>query len=360
MIKTVSCKKTIEEVFQYINQNDCLFLANVGTNFDYICVNAFIQKLHYELNCQNFSGLVINLRNDPNVGHFFENDAFRFPDYSNVEVITLLGSNNDISLKQKISKYLRLLVKCVIRKKKNSKLYVLTSSHSFKLLSLSRICTERDVYHVFLASGGRVTTLRRRIGLTINDRIFMLMERIIVNGAFPFEPFDYHMKPTKLTPFFRKAIESEQVDIIGNSPNEKYVIFVSQSGVYAAYSHIAYEVLEEIRSLGYRIYIKPHTHERVVHYPQRDEYVILKKGYAVESMVGGAERKPDMIIGFCSTSMFAISAWLDIPCCSLINRIPKSEWTGSDRFTVRCIQSGEYPNLLFYDINQLARNKTNG
>ena len=346
--------ESLNSIIEQINNDDrCLFLAYMGNNLEYISINAFVNKLHDEDGYESFSGIVVNLRNDPNYGHTFADDSFRFPSFANIKVIHLSDNASDGTKKEKLVRLCNL-VKKVIRNKRKSPLFVISSSANFHAVAKMICETDRCVVHVFTIGGAYYAPGLKWALDGAKDFFLRVMERVLVR-TIVFRPFSYGIgmkRNLDIEHFFKKATENEHLNLIHTDKNEKYIIYISQNSVYEQYIDIVRETLENEKKKGYKIYIKPHSHERTPYYPKSDDYCVLPLSYAIESIVAGASRKPDKIISVASTALFTCSAWFDVPCYSIANlistaKLSKEELSCFKEF-YKLVRGDEYPLLQFY------------
>lgn len=343
--------ESIQSVIKLINNDsNCLFLAYMSNNLHYISINAFIHKLHDELGYSDFSGIVINLRNDPNYGHSFANDSYRFPEYVDVRVVHITDDGLSSTRKESITR-IGCFLKNNLLSRRKTPLYLISASPEIRLVSKLIAETDRSVIHVLISSGATYAVRHIWLKRTLKAFFWRGLERIIVKQiCFTTFSDSIGMKRNRnVEKYCRMATEDEQLDLMGNNENEKYVLYVSQDKVYKKYNDIVKKVLDKELRKGYAVYVKPHSHERVPCYPQNSEYNILPISYGVESLVGGAKRRPDKIIGIASTSLFTCSSWFEVPCYTLINLVPDEEVSDSNKVFMRLIEGGEYPDIHFYE-----------
>lgn len=341
----------IKELFEKINKDDnCLFVAYMTFNFTYLSVNAFVRLLHDKYGYDSISGFIINGRNDPNYGHSFADDSFRFPDYCKISVVHLCDDNCG-DWKERLIKSLSFFKKGLIVRRRNPRLYVLCTDYNFLFLANAIALTDKRVEYVYLNTGGVELDLVVCLPRELRKLILRIPTRLCTYNSFAFSPFSLiRMKRNhEVEHLFTIATEEEELDIMGKDPKERYVLFVSQNGLYQKYNYVIEKVLDRELENGLNVYIKPHTHEREYSFPQKKGYNVLPIGYAVESVVGGAMNKPEKIISFTSSALFSCSAWYETSCYSLVNYIPSKEFTRAERRFIRLVKSGEYPDLHFYD-----------
>ncbi len=339
------------ELYNRINNDkDCLFVAFIGNNLNYVGVNAFIHKLHEEDGIEHISGVLINLKNDPTVGHTFANDSFRFPHYADVE-IAFIGGDDFSCIEKKSSKFYRFLKnRLSLRRRQN--LYVLTDAPNVLMHISIMYLTDRKVCHVITADGVCFSTKSVRIRYYVNDCLKIFIEKVLAGNVVLFRPFrilPYIKRDTKLEKFYREAAEDEHLVLPEIDYNKKYVLFVSQAGVFKDYNSIIQRVLDTEKDKGYEVYIKPHSHESIYTFPQMEYYHVLPRSYAIESIIGGAPRRPDKIISVVSTSLFTCSAWFGVPCYSILGVVPYDNMSEGCKYFLKEQKSGEFPNLHLYE-----------
>lgn len=338
---------SIQELYVRLKYDDeSLFVAFIANNLNYVAVNAFIHKLHNEDGIDHVSGIVVNLRNDPNVGHSFALDSFRFPHFSNIEVV-YLNDEYSTSGERKIIKIWRYVIGRLSVKKRN-RLYFISDSTNISAHIALVYMTGRRIIHVLTSEGLLLPSNIEGIKLFLREKILITAERIFAGNVIsfrPFQPLPRLKRCRHFERFYKKATEDEHLILSEINYNRKYVLFISQNGVYKEYNSVVERVLEAERLKGFDIYIKPHSHERTPQYPQNDNYHILPRDYAIESIVGSAPRRPDKIISVVSTSLITCSAWFEVPCYTILDAMSYKELNKDCRQFLKIVRRGEYPYL---------------
>lgn len=333
----------IDDIVEMINvDNECFFLAIIGNNFNYLCVNAFIHYLHDELGYKSIHGILVNSRTDPNYGHSFAEDSYRFPKYCSC-ILTYFKLDNGKSMAYKMKEMLKGVLYLEGKKEKN--LYLCMHNFSPFIFGFFSSHLRRKINIVILSSG-------LEVGISLVNQIKFVYLKLVKHikrvNILDFRPYDNRMRRNGLVEkYCRKATEDEDLRIIREK--EKYVLYVSQSAAYKAYNQVVMDILKDLSRAGYKIYIKPHTHERECSYPRDEDFVILPRSYALESIVAGAEKRPDMIIGFLSNSMFSCSTWFDIPCYLLMNYVDDATLRSPRiKAMMKAADSNDYPYMKIY------------
>lgn len=314
------------------------FIAFPAGPFQIAGINAFIMKLNEEYGCNKIKGIVVYYSDRM----WNKDDAF--PEFADIDMIRVCGKGEP-SIIALIIRKIGMLCR---RDECYSPLFILAAGGvNYKIISRARLYTNRAITWVYLAHGIYTSKqyhfhryfipreiFARVIGVRIMD--FELMKknstRILYNNC----------------KWYKKVFEEDNCGILKDE-NNPYVIYIGTTENEKT-KEVSREVMELISSRGYKVYIKAHPNH------MNDEIGFdglhsLPSEYSIESIVGGAKRKPNMLIGWDSNAMITCSIFWDIPSLSLLELyIPDAEKGQRERSIqiIDAIEKGSFPNVRPY------------